>query len=221
MKQKSNLKSDLFHLLGPDLIADGFKLLVSKDRFEKKSGDINALFQLVCLNGKPGYRIQPNVGIRIERVEKIFHQTSGFESKFQKDTATMGGSIGMFLHRDRRACEFLLKAESEIVPVAEEVARAFRDFAVPYYDRWGSLAAIDGELNDKPTEPSLHRSMPWFRCSTGIIVAKLRGRLGYDQLAALYTETMAADNKGFYLQRFQALLKSLELIEPESDLASS
>jgi len=32
--------------------------------------------------------------------------------------------------------------------------------------------------------------------------------------------TMAADNKGFYLQRFQALLKSLESVEPKSDSAS-
>lgn len=221
MREETGLKSDLFNRLSPGLVADGFKLVAPKDRFEKRNGDITAIFQLVCLDGKPGYRIQPNVGVRIERVEKIFHQTSGFEPKFQKDTATMGNSIGMFLRGDGRACEFLLRLESETAPVAEEIAGAFREFALPYYDRWASLAAIDEELNNRPTERSVHRPMLWFRCSTGIIVAKLRGRTDYGRLVALYTEAMAADNNGFYLKRFQGLLQSLESIEPESDSAAS
>jgi hypothetical protein len=221
MRDETGLKSDLFNRLAPGFSADGFKLVAPNDRFEKKSGDVTAIFQLVCLDGKPGYRIQPNVGVRIERVEKIFHQTSGFESKFQKDTATMGNSIGMFLQGDSRACEFLLRSGSEAAPVADGVARAFREFELPYYARWGLLAAIDEELNNRPTERSVHRPMLWFRCSTGIIVAKLRVRPDYTQLAALYTKAMAADNNGFYLKRFQGLLQSLESIEPEGDSASS
>lgn len=217
MKSDGNLKQDLFDRLSPGLLAAGFTLVASKNQFQRRSRDVTALFQLVCLDGKPGYRIQPNVGIRIERVEKIFHQTSGFESKYQKGTATMGSSVGMFLDGDSRSCEFLLRLDSEVAAVAEDVVKVFHEFALPYYARWGSLAAIDAELNDKPGERTLHRQLPWFRCSTGIIVAKLRGRADYDQLAAFYTEMMTLDNKGFYLQRFQALLKSLESIEPESD----
>lgn len=213
MKSGNGLKSDLFNRLSPDLLDAGFTLVASKNRFQKRGRDVTAIFQLVCLDGKPGYRIQPNVGIRIERVENIFHQTSGFESKFQKDTATIGSSVGMFLEGDSRSCEFLLRLDSEIATVAEDIIKVFHEFALPYYDRWGSLAAIDAGLNDKPGEQTPHRPLPWFRCSTGIIVAKLIGRSDYDQISVIYTEMMTMDNKGFYLQRFQSLLRYLESIE--------
>ena len=64
-----------------------------------------------------------------------------------------------------------------------------------------------------------HRGLAWFRCSTGIIVAKLVGRPDYEQLAAFYLDVMTRDNKGFYLKRFQPLLKSLESVEAGSGLA--
>jgi hypothetical protein len=218
MKSSLNteLKVGIFAALTPELKKHSFSLKSAKDRFVRQRGDVTDIFQLVCLDGKPGYRIQPNVGVRLERVENIFHQTSGFESKYQKDTATMGSSVGIFLTGDGRSCEFLLERESEIPSVAEKLVNVFREFALPYFERWGSLAAIDAELNDKPAERSHHRALASFRCSTGIIVAKLLCRPNYNQLAAFYTEVMNRDNKGFYLKRFQALLTSLETVDAES-----
>jgi hypothetical protein len=172
------------------------------------------------LDAKPGYRIQPGVAVRIERVEEIFHQTSGFELKYQKDTPTMGTRVGSLLSGSSGACEFLLGSASEIASVTEKLVDVFRKIAVPYFEHWGSLAAIDIELNDKPNERTRHRALAWFRCSTGIIVAKLVNRPEYEQLAAFYADVMTQDNKGFYLSRFQSLLKLLESIEAGGDLAN-
>jgi hypothetical protein len=213
------LKASLFNLLSPELTNQGFSLKRAKDTFVRRRGDLTDMFQLVCLDEKPGYRVQPNVAVRLERVESIFHLTSGFEAKYQKDTPTMGNSIGIFLTGDSRSCEFRLASEREVVALSQKVAGVFREFALPYFDRWGSLAAIDAELNDRPSEPTRHRALAWFRCSTGIIVAKLVGRPDFDQLAALYTDVMTRDNRGFYLPRFQELVKSLESTEPGSSLA--
>jgi len=218
MKEVKGLKPAVFNCLCPELAKHGFSLKAAKDSFVRRHGEVTDMFQLVCLDGKPGYRIQPNVGVRIERVEEIFHQTSGFEPKHQKNTATMGSSVGMFLNGDSRSCEFLLELESEVVSVAEKITGVFREFAVSYFERWSSLAAIDAELNDKPAERTHHRALAWFRCSTGIIVARLIGRSDYEQLATFYMDVMTQDNKGFYLKRFQALLRSLESIEAGSGL---
>jgi len=218
MKESKELKLAVFNCLCPELAKHGFSLKVAKSRFIRQRGEVTDIFQLVCLDGKPGYRIQPNTGVRIERVEEIFHQTSGFESKHQKDTATMGNSVGIFLTGDSRSCEFLLVKESEVASVAEKIANVFRGFALPYFEQWGSLATIDTELNDKPGERTHQRPLAWERCATGIIVAKLIGRSDYEQLVSFYTDVMTQNSKGFYLKFFQALLKSLESIEAGSGL---
>ncbi len=131
----------------------------------------------------------------------------------------MGARVGSLLRGSPRASEFRLEYEAEIASVTEEILNVFREFVLPYFDRWGSLAAIDAELNDQPTERTPHRSLAWFRCSTGIIVAKLVNRPDYARLVAIYTDVMTRDNRGFYFNRFQALVKWLESVVPGSALA--
>jgi hypothetical protein len=48
-----------------------------------------------------------------------------------------------------------------------------------------------------------------------VIVAKLSGRPDYDELVRIYTDMMRTVGKGFYLERFEALLRSLEAVHPE------
>ncbi|GGA39973.1 hypothetical protein GCM10010981_31540 [Dyella nitratireducens] len=52
----------------------------------------------------------------------------------------------------------------------------------------------------------------WFRCSTGIIVAKLVERPNYEDLVSFHTGMMTKDNKGFYMKRFEALANSLKTL---------
>lgn len=218
---KSEIKSALFTSLRPELAKHGFSLKATQGRFVRRRGEVSDIFQLVCLDGKPGYRIQPNVGVRVERIEDIFHQISGLEAKFQKDTPTIGSSVGIYLTGDSRSCEFLLESPSEVGSITEKIVRVFHEFGLPYFDRLGSIQAIDAALNSNAPERTPHRVLAFFRCSTGIIVAKLVGRPNYDELVALYTDVMTRDNDGFYFKRFQELLTLLKTMEAGSGLQSN
>jgi hypothetical protein len=206
------LKSELISSLSPLLAQDDFKFNPKNDRFIRIRGDISDSFLLVSRDGKPGIRIQPSVGIRFEQVEKIFHKTSGFESKYQNDTPTMGNSVGEYLNKSGRSCEFLIVTSDQVTDISDIILEIFRGFAIPYYERWGNLVAIDAEINGNPEINSPHRPLPWYRCTTGLIVARLVGRSNYGELVAAYANIMTQNNKGFYLSRFQALVKSLESI---------
>ena len=210
---------EVFEALSPTLKEHNFLLRRSKDRFVRQRGDITDMFQLVCLDAKPGLRIQPHVGVRLEQVENLFHQISGFEPKYQKDTLTFGSSIGIFKTGDSRSCEFLLESKSMVGSTIELISQVFTEFALPYFQQWGSLIAIDAELNNKPNERTHHRPLGWEKCSTGIIAAKLVGRANYDSLVTFYTERMTQDNKGFYLRKFQALKELLESVPPGNGLS--
>jgi hypothetical protein len=210
----TKLKIALFESVRQRLAGDGFELKAARDKFVRQHAGFSDSFQLACKDAKPGYRIQPNVGVRIDLIEDIFHQTSGFDREFQDNTSTMGAPVGALLGGSARDCEFLLESESWIPDVTEKIIDVFRTVGLPYYDKWKSLPAIDAELNGDPARRTLHRGLAWFRCSTGLIVAKLVGRRDYATLADIYTEIMTQDNKGFYLKRFQALKQSLNSVEP-------
>lgn len=210
VKEINALKAALFGSVGKRLAEFGFEPKLARDGFIRVHDGVADQFQLACKDAKTGYRIQPSVGVRIERVEQIFHQTSGFERKFHDNTSTMGTSVGTLLGGSPRACQFLLDSDSDIPSVTESVVGVFRDTALPYFEQWRLLSRIDAELNDDPAKRTVHRGLAWFRCSTGIIVAKLVGRTNYEQLATFYTDVMRKDNKGFYFERFDSLLRSLE-----------
>jgi hypothetical protein len=156
--------------------------------------------------------------VRVEVVEAVFHRTSGFAPKYRSGTATIGATVAGLMGGGVRACEFRLSSESQIHAVAGQIADVFDEFALPYFEKWSSLEAIDAELNDEPAKQTIHRGAGWLRCSTGIIVAKLVGRPNYRQLAGFYHDVMAGVSKGFYLKRFEALLSSLDNIQAGSGL---
>ena len=91
----------------------------------------------------------------------------------------------------------------------------YREFALPYFERATAPCGRSiTRLNDDPGSSTNQRGLQWYRCSTGIIVAKLLARPNFEELAAFYLDVMKRDNKGFYLKYFQSLLKSLGDVEP-------
>jgi hypothetical protein len=49
-----------------------------------------------------------------------------------------------------------------------------------------------------------------------VIVAKLSGRSDYAKLVEIYSDVMRKSDKGFYLKRFESLLRSLEPVHAEA-----
>ena len=162
------------------------------------------------------YRIQAGVGVRHERVEDLFHRSSGFDPEFHAGTVTMGVMISTLKGGGVRGCEYLLGTTEQVDEVAEKVVHELHECGPPYFERWSSLDRIDAELNDDPFRRSIHRSLAWFRCSTGSIVARLVNRSNYRELVATYREIMSKDNKGFYYKWFDRLLSDLEDVSPGS-----
>lgn len=215
--EQKRLKLAVFECLKPSLADQGFKLKAAQNTFRRQHDGVTDMFHLVFLDNKiddrSGWRIQPTVAVRNERIEEIFHQTSGFEQKYQADTATVGNFVGDLVSGRNRDCEFLVTSADDIPQVSGLISTIFNDFALPYFKKFRSIDAIDEELNAAPLEENANRGIPYFRCTTGVIVAKLVGRADYDDLVQIYTKRMKISDKGFYLKRFQALVDSLAVME--------
>ena len=106
-----------------------------------------------------------------------------------------------------------VKNDVDVQAAAEKLLELFDTKAVPYFERYGSLEAIDHLLNDLPKQETPHRGYPMPRAASGLIVAKLVSRPNYLELLETYRSALAKLNGGFYLPQFEALAKSLEKIE--------
>jgi hypothetical protein len=203
----NNALTNAFDSLAAHLKPFGFKALKAKKRFARSEGNRTEVFQLVVLDGKPGYRIRPSVWVRFDDVEDIFHRTSGYEPEYQKQTPTAG--LDLWSAFGKEGFELRLKDESDVSQVVSQLKTIFNDKALSYFLQFSSIAAVDSAINDHPNEPCVHRPMPWLRASTGMITAKLTNRANYDALVDLYRETVRRDANGYYLPRFESLLMDL------------
>ncbi|WP_425616852.1 hypothetical protein NA78x_000513 [Anatilimnocola sp. NA78] len=196
----------------------GFKLVKSKKWFIRAISNRVEKYQLVVLDEKKGYRICPSVSVRFEHVEAIFHRSSGYEVEYQRDTPTVGIDLWSVYGKDGYQVSLTQAAGVDVV--ASQLLEIFHDKAMPYYSHFSSLVAVDTAINAQPSDNSVHRAMPWLRCSTGAIVAKLVGRDNYDYLVSIYTDILRKDSNGFYLPRFELLLSDIAKLTPDSDAAA-
>jgi len=206
-----DLVAFVLNAIAAELKPFGFKALKGKRRFMTSSEKRTEVLQLAVLNDRPGYRICPSVCVRFDEVEDIFHRTSGWEPEYQKDTPTVG--VDLWRVHGKEGYQIPLRGAEEVEAVVSRLSTIFRENALPYYAQFCSLAAVDAALNDQPTQPCIHRGLPWLRCSTGAIVAKLTGRKNYDELISIYHTFLYVDNYGRHLPSFEALLSDLQGLE--------
>src|ERR1700683_5806036 len=123
----------------------------SYDFIRRRGGIIDRFGFNVKVQRMDGYRIEPGIGVRMERVEEIFHQTSCYRPRSHGLTSTMGTSVGVIIGKNSWDCAFALKSDTQIEIVTEQLVNSFRSVALPYFLLWSSLTAIDAELNNEPS----------------------------------------------------------------------
>jgi hypothetical protein len=200
-------RKEIVAALTPPLASRGFMWRAAQERFVRKGGaGVTHAWHVLITETVPYARLDVHLALRLDAVEEIFHRTSGYERKYQARTPTMGGALGMIANEPRIPI-LLHKAGGLQGAVDILLSPTMLNFYEEWYARFSQLAEIDRELNADPRRETPNRPMPWLRCATGIIVASLVGRPDYEVLADAYSEILRAFSNGFYLPRFEALLR--------------
>jgi hypothetical protein len=196
--------------LTPAFEERGFRWEKKHGWFRRRSGGIHHMFYVLFADYAPScIVINADVGVRHDNVERIFHRTSGFDPNFHAGTPTVGGKFANVMAGAPGRMDIGPEGDVSVSAAAARLANAI-DLAETYFTRFSSLVEIDQELNSHPELHSPNRVLPWFRCSAGLIVAKLVGRDNYDRLVVEYQKQLAADNGGFYLRWFSELVRDLD-----------
>lgn len=168
---------------------------------------------LVVTGEKSRCELSVRVALRSERVEQLFHQTSGFALADRINTFTLGVDCSLLCPSAPHQLVVTNLASLEQANLA--CKHAFEECAEPVFNELSSLEAIDAIVNGNLATPCIFRPHPWFRASTGLIVAKLVKRANYDDVVKKYTELVGEFSKGFYLARFRGLVEILSNLADE------
>lgn len=202
-------RKKLLAVLKPRMVERGYRLHSASDRFVRSVGDFSYRFHTRFLNGPQGVEVEPEIGIRSEAVERIFHQTSTYAPQYHSGTPTIGASLVNLEGVELMTYRCPISTDDEVLPVAERLMVLLETKAIPYFEQYGSLEAIDHLLNDQLDErvPGCSFGLP--RETRGLIVAKLVARPNYQELVEFYRSRIIKISGGFHAPQFEALVASL------------
>src|ERR1700729_1394715 len=124
MSSRNALRTSLFGQLHEVFRQAGFAALRRTNSFVRRRDESKDQFQLVFL--RKGW-VQPNVAVRFDLVEQIFHTTSDFPQIHMNETPTIGTSVGSVLFNSASQCEFPLASEYDVAPTSEALVNVFQE----------------------------------------------------------------------------------------------
>lgn len=199
----------LLGILKPQMSKRGYRFSTVDDLFLQAEGDFTYQWQCRFTSGSYCVEVEPEMGIRSEIVERIFHQTSTFLPKYQSGTSTIGSSLANIERADLKLYTSVIATDEDLQIAALKLLALFDDKALPFFRHYGNLQAIDHLLNDRPYEHTPLCAYGISRETRGLIVARLVGRSNYSELEAYYRSRILKLNGGFFVTQFEALVSSL------------
>src|SRR5882762_6657164 len=106
MTKKDFLRHELLRILELAIRDQGFILNKSTHWFTQRTESGWNRFQLIFLNRESHWEIVPEISVRRDQVEDIYHQISHFERKYQKNTSTVGLKIEEYLVSEGQQSRF-------------------------------------------------------------------------------------------------------------------
>jgi hypothetical protein len=221
MPREGTIGEQVLAAVDAELVAHGLARRSRQGRYTRPRPHGADIYYLIVNRYTGLIVVAPDVAVRHEVAERIFHRTSGFRPAQQRTTPTIGGRLAELTRDPSYEVEIGPDDAPQELRRAERNLRASVDEAERYWARYADLREVDHALNDHPEQDTPHRPMPWLRCSTGLIVARLVQRPDDDELARVYLRQMRAFSDGFYLPRFQALVDYLAERTTEQLLAEN
>lgn len=166
-----------------------------------------------------GLDVEPQLSVRHEETERIYHIVSGLPREGQESTATLCARVGYIMEAQKPwwmifpvwdKVRMPLESDGQVRHAVTKQIEFFKKCGGPTLELYSTLQTIDHHLNDKPTKPALlagERGV--FRSTRGIIVAKLVGRPDFEKLVAIHRKAVEWQERGRHLPAYNLLVKIL------------
>lgn len=193
LRSSKDIKEEIAIKLNKKLQEFGFVYKKSNNEFVCVKENCSLIFNVLQTAWTAHYSLSVRLYISNKEVEKVYEKVFGKSHKL-----TIGNTIeriskspdGRIVVNGNMA--ILLMQDEDIDASVETLERYYNDIAMPYFEKYQTLDAIDNIMNNPPFEycPAHVGGSFSERCMKGLIVARLVNNPRYEELVKTYDEAI-------------------------------
>jgi hypothetical protein len=140
--------------------------------------------------------------IQIQNIEGVIFGEKGIYDTLGTSTATYFNELNY---------RYKIKTQEDIKEWGKIVSKFYDEYAVPFFEKFNSVNAIDKLLNENPSEKVIYLDDLGWRIITGLIVAKLNKNPKYNEVRDYYRSEVESKFQGYFM--YDKCMKTIEFLD--------
>jgi|SRR6218665_1400312 len=152
------------------------------------------------------------IGLGILPIQKLqYHieEASGVNDNYG---ITLGASISDYMNELNYRCH--IKTIEDIKEWGKTIRKFYEEYAVPFFEKYNTVEAVDKLLNENPTERVIYCDDLGWRIIKGLISAKLNQNPKYDELRDYYKSEVESKFQGYFM--YEKCMKTINFLDNHS-----
>ncbi len=109
---------------------------------------------------------------------------------------------------------YKIKTQEDIIEWGKIIRKFYKEYSIPFFEKFNSVDAIDKLLNEKPTEKVVYLDDLGWRIIKGLIVAKLNNNPKYNELRDYYKREVESKFQGYFM--YEKCMKTIDFLDSHS-----
>ncbi|MFC3812133.1 hypothetical protein [Lacihabitans lacunae] len=152
------------------------------------------------------------IGLGLLPIQKILYEIEEVTDVVDSYGSTIGSSTASYFNDLNY--RFKIKTQEDIVEWGKIVRKFYEEYAVPFFEKYNSVDAIDELLNENPTEKVVYLDDLGWRIIKGLIVAKLNNNPKYNELRDYYRSEVESKFQGYFM--YEKCIKTIDFLDSHS-----
>jgi hypothetical protein len=200
---KRELKNEFESFLKPL----GFKSKIDSQgcRFFKKIKKCDIRFGFGVSNFIDEFYASPFGSLGLNNIQII--ENSIFNEELSYDTILLNKSE----YFNNLNYKYKIENIDDILEWGKIIKEFYTNYAVPFFEKYSSIDAIDKLLNENPSEKVIYLDDLGWRIIKGLIAAKLNSNPKYPELRAYYKSEVESKFQGYFM--YEKCMKTIEFLD--------
>lgn len=149
------------------------------------------------------------IGLGLLPIQKILYKIEEVTDVVDSYGSTIGSSTASYFNEINY--RYKIKSQDDIIEWGKIVKKFYEEYAVPFFEKYNSIDAIDKLLNENPTEKVIYLDDLGWRIIKGLIVAKLNKNPKYNELREYYKSEVESKFQGYFM--YEKCMKTIEFLD--------
>lgn len=159
------------------------------------------------------FKTSCSIGLGILPIQKVLFKIIDEKPLIENDYgSTLGFRIADYFNEINY--NFKIQTHEDIKEWGKIVRKFYEEYAVPFFEKYNSIDAIDKLLNENPTEKVIYLDDLGWRIIKGLIAAKLNNNPKYDELRDYYKSEVESKFQGYFM--YDKCMKTIDFLDSHS-----